>query len=160
MEGKTTINKCREWYWVVKIAMTKNIFFNKFIYLGCIESLLLHADFLWLRWAGATLCCGAQASHCGGFSCCRAWALGTRTSVAVACWLSSCGLQALECSLSSCGTWAYLLRSMWDLPGPGLKPVSPALASRFLTTVPSGKPWLKTFWRRRKGRLILVNSKN
>ena len=29
---------------------------------------------------------------------------------------------------------------MWDLPGPGLEPVSPALAGRFLTTVPPGKP--------------------
>ena len=28
---------------------------------------------------------------------------------------------------------------MWDLPGPGLKPVSPALAGEFLTTVPPGK---------------------
>ena len=29
---------------------------------------------------------------------------------------------------------------MWDLPGPGLQPVSPALAGGFLTTVPRGKP--------------------
>ena len=29
---------------------------------------------------------------------------------------------------------------MWDLPGPGLEPMSPALAGRFLTTVPPGKP--------------------
>ena len=29
---------------------------------------------------------------------------------------------------------------MWDLPGPGLKPVSPALAGGFLTTAPAGKP--------------------
>ncbi|KAJ8782454.1 hypothetical protein J1605_010162 [Eschrichtius robustus] len=28
---------------------------------------------------------------------------------------------------------------MWDLPGPGLEPVSPALAGGFLTTVPLGK---------------------
>ena len=40
---------------------------------------------------------------------------------------------------SSCGTRAWLLRGMWDLPGPGLKPVSPALAGGFLTTVPPGK---------------------
>ena len=40
---------------------------------------------------------------------------------------------------SSCGTWASLLRGMWDLPGPGIKPVSPALAGRFLTIVPPGK---------------------
>ena len=32
---------------------------------------------------GATLHCGARASHCGGFSCCGAWALGTRASVVV-----------------------------------------------------------------------------
>ena len=29
---------------------------------------------------------------------------------------------------------------MWDLPGPGLEPMSPALAGGFLTTVPPGKP--------------------
>ena len=28
---------------------------------------------------------------------------------------------------------------MWDLPRPGLEPVSPALAGGFLTTVPAGK---------------------
>ncbi|KAJ8782227.1 hypothetical protein J1605_010206 [Eschrichtius robustus] len=29
---------------------------------------------------------------------------------------------------------------MWDLPGPGLEPVSPALAGRLSTTAPPGKP--------------------
>ena len=42
--------------------------------------------------------------------------------------------------LSSCGSRAQLLRGMWDLPRPGLKPVSPALAGRFSTTAPPGKP--------------------
>ena len=28
--------------------------------------------------------CSVQASYCGGFSCCRAWALGTQASVVVA----------------------------------------------------------------------------
>ena len=42
--------------------------------------------------------------------------------------------------LSSCGSRAQLLRGMWDLPRPGLKPVSSALAGRFLTTAPPGKP--------------------
>ena len=32
------------------------------------------------------------------------------------------------------------MRGKWDLPGPGLKPVSPALAGGFLTTVRPGKP--------------------
>ena len=29
---------------------------------------------------------------------------------------------------------------MWDLPGPGLEPVSPAMAGGFSTTAPPGKP--------------------
>ena len=42
--------------------------------------------------------------------------------------------------LSSCGSRAQLLRGMWDLARPGLEPVSPALAGRFSTTAPPGKP--------------------
>ena len=42
--------------------------------------------------------------------------------------------------LSSCGSRAWSLRGMWDLPGPGLEPMSPALAGRFSTTAPPGKP--------------------
>ena len=42
--------------------------------------------------------------------------------------------------LSSCGSRAQLLRGMWNLPRPGLKPVCPALAGRFSTTAPPGKP--------------------
>ena len=44
--------------------------------------------------------------------------------------------------LSSCGSRAQLLCSMWDLPAPGLEPMSPALAGGFLTTAPPGKPGL------------------
>ena len=47
--------------------------------------------------------------------------------------------------LSGCGSRAQLLRSMWDLPRPGLEPVSPALAGRFSTTAPPGKPPSITF---------------
>ena len=42
--------------------------------------------------------------------------------------------------LSNRGSRAQLLRGMWDLPRPGLEPVSPALAGRFSTTAPPGKP--------------------
>ena len=42
--------------------------------------------------------------------------------------------------LSSYGSRAQLLRGTWDLPRPGLEPVSPALAGRFSTTAPPGKP--------------------
>ena len=42
--------------------------------------------------------------------------------------------------LSSCGSWAQLLCGMWDLPRPGLEPMSPALAGGFSTTAPPGEP--------------------
>ena len=42
--------------------------------------------------------------------------------------------------LSSCGSRAQLFCGMWDLPRPGLEPVSPALAGGFSTTAPPGKP--------------------
>ena len=54
--------------------------------------------------------------------------------------LSSCGSWALELRLSSCGVRAQLFCVMWDLPGPGIELVSPALASGFSTTAPLGKP--------------------
>ena len=44
--------------------------------------------------------------------------------------------------LSGCGSRAQLLHGMWDLPRPGLEPASPALAGRFSTTAPPGKPGL------------------
>ena len=42
--------------------------------------------------------------------------------------------------LSNCGSRAQLLHGMWDLPRPGLEPVSPALAGRLSTTAPPRKP--------------------
>ena len=42
--------------------------------------------------------------------------------------------------LSNCGPQAQSLRGMWDPPRPGPEPVSPALAGRFSTTAPPGKP--------------------
>ena len=47
--------------------------------------------FICLFLAALGLHCGARASHCGGFSCCGARALGARASVVVARRLSSCG---------------------------------------------------------------------
>ena len=48
--------------------------------------------------------------------------------------------------LSNCGSWARPLRGMWDLPGPGLEPMSPALAGGFLTTAPPGNPKTSVLW--------------
>ena len=55
---------------------------------------------------GATLRCGAWASHCGGFSCCGARALGVWTSVVAAHGLYSASsvvvAHGLSCSMA-CG---------------------------------------------------------
>ena len=51
---------------------------------------------------------------------------------------SSC--LAVEHRVNNCGVPAQLLHGMLDLPGPGIKPVSSAMAGRFFTTEPPGKP--------------------
>ena len=50
------------------------------------------------------------------------------------------GSRTLERRLNSSGARAQLLPGMWDLPGPGIEPTSPSLASGFITTETSGKP--------------------
>ena len=97
----------------------KILFIYLFIY-GCVGPSFLCEGSPQLRQAGATLHRGARASHYRGLSC--------------------CGAQAQTRRLSSCGARAQLLRGMWDLPRPGLEPMSPALAGRLSTTVPPGKP--------------------
>ena len=47
--------------------------------------------------------------------------------------------------LSNCGSQAQLLHGMWDPPRPGLEPACPALAGRFSTTAPPGKPASSSF---------------
>ena len=102
--------------------------------------------YFWLCWifiAACGLCLvvasgGYSLLRCTGFS--LQWLLLLRSTGSRSMGFSSCGSQALEQRLSSCGARALLLRSMWDLPGPGLEPVSPALAGGFLTTAPPGKP--------------------
>ena len=59
-------------------------------------------------------------------------------------WLGSIGaggggFSSCSCGLRSGGALAYLLCSKWNLPGPGIESVSPALADEFLSTVPPGK---------------------
>ena len=58
---------------------------------------------------------------------------------------SSCVSRALGHRLGSCGAWAQLFHGMWDLPRSGIEPMSPALAGRFFTTEPPGKPLSTAF---------------
>ena len=66
-------------------------------------------------------------SRCTGFRSCNTWT-------------QQLWSQALEHRFNSCGSWAQLLLVMWDLPGSGIEPRSPALASRFFTSEPTWKP--------------------
>ena len=85
--------------------------------------------------------CGGLACPCGGFSCCRVWALGCAG-------FRSCDYQTLGHRLSSCASWASLLHSMCSFPGSGIQPLSPTLATGFSTTELPGKPLqlLKFYW--------------
>ena len=74
------------------------------------------------KW-GLLSSCSARASHGGTFSCCEAWALQ-------------------HAGLSRCDTWALLPRSTWELPGPGVEPLSLALSSGLCTTGPPRKSHL------------------
>ena len=68
--------------------------------------------------------CGAQASPRGGFSCCVHGPWESQAAVVLACGLSGGSLRALEGKLSGWAAQAYLLPDMWDLPGPGIEPMS------------------------------------
>ena len=61
-------------------------FLKKCTYLlwGYAGSWLLRAGFLYFQRVEATPCCSVWPSHCAGFSCCAAQALGVQASVAVA----------------------------------------------------------------------------
>ena len=102
--------------------------------------------YFWLSWVfvaacGLSLVVASRdysLLQCMGFS--SRWLLLLWNTGSRRVGFSGCGSRALECRLSSCGARTQLLCGMWDLPRPGLEPVTPALAGGFLTTVPPGKP--------------------
>ena len=63
---------------------------------------------------------------------------GTRASHR--CGLSRCGAQAPDAQAQRPWLTGLAARRMWDPPGPGLEPVSPASAGGLSTTAPPGKP--------------------
>ena len=68
--------------------------------------------------------------------------------------LNGCGSRILERRLNSCGAQAYLFHGMWDSPGLGIEPMSPALAGSFFTTEPPGKP--PSVFRLKNVRLLIL----
>ena len=98
---------------------------------------LLFVLVCWLLMAVASLGTGSKSM---GFGSCSRWVQSCSR------WAQSCSRWAqlhmwpLGCvGFRSCGAWAWLLCGMWDLPRPGIKPVSPTLAGGFLSTVPPEK---------------------
>ena len=63
-------------------------------------------------------------------------------------------LRLSSASSSSCGSWAYLLQGMWHLPGPGIEPMSPALAGGFFTSESIGKPYSGNFYTTETGKIL------
>ena len=83
--------------------------------------------FLELQRAGLLSSCGTPVRP-------LLWSPGARVR-----WLHSCDPRAPEHRLNSRGAQVYLLSGRWDLPGPGIEPMSPDLAGKFFTTEPLGK---------------------
>ena len=54
-------------------------------------------------------------------------------------WFSFRSTGSRRTGFSRCGSQAELLHGSWNLPGPRIEPVSPALVGRFLSTAPPGK---------------------
>ena len=112
-------------------SLFKNVVKNYLFIFSCVRSSLLRGGCSLVVGCGlaitvASLLC-STSSECEGFC-------------------TGC-FQTLE--LTSCGTRAQLLRSMWNLPGPEMEPVSPASAGGFFTTEPPGKsavPVLNAFY--------------
>ena len=122
------------WHFISLIAC----FLFLIYYFDCAGSSLQGTSFLFSSCSeqGLLSSCGKQASHWGGLS---------------------CGAQALRCmGFSRCYIWALVAPRLWstgfvalwqwDLPGSGIKPVSPALAGRFFTTESPGKPHFAYFY--------------
>ena len=81
----------------------------------------------------------AQASHCGGFSCCRARARGLAGFSSCSLRGQCCSSWALGHSPRSSGPPTQLLQGVWDSPTPGSESLSLAPAGEFFTTEPPGK---------------------
>ena len=115
----------------------KNYYFKIILFIyslfifGCAGSSLLRGLFSSCSEWGLLSSCSVWASHCVGFSCCGARALGYR--------LNSCGLVALQ----------------HMEPRSGTEPMSLALAGRFFNTGHQGSPYLKNYYR-----TIAMNFKN
>ena len=112
-----------------ELGIVSLIFF--FLTLGLFIYLFIH---LWLCWV--FISCARAFSSCGKWG---PLFIAVRGPLIIAASLVAEHRLQMH-RLSNCGSRAQLLRGMWDLPRPGLEPVSPASAGRLSTTAPPEKP--------------------
>ena len=114
-------------------------FLKIFIYLfcGCAGSSLLCRFFcnsgkwgLLSHFGAQTSCSGFAVVECGLQSICASVVMKTQQSLDF----------QTQFRLNTCGAWPQLPCSVWDVPGSGMEPMSPALPGGFFTTEPPGKP--------------------
>ena len=105
-----------------------------YLFIGCVGSSLLHVG------PSPAAASGGHSSPWRGLPTAMASPSADTGSAVRRVGLSSCGWRAPERRPSSCGTRAQPLHGMRDPPGPGPKPMFRALAGRFPTTAPPGKP--------------------
>ena len=114
---------------------------------GAVSSLSLHPQMRTWRLLGEEfffflvvlgVCCYKWAfSRCGKWGLLSRCVVGASNFSGFSCWWT----KALKrVGFSSCRTQAYLLHGICNLPGPGIKPMSSALAGGLLSTV----PWTKS----------------
>ena len=135
------IRRPRQPHVIVKWHTARSIYLKSLFIFGCTGSYCARAfSSNCSGWAfsrcdkqGLLFSCGVWASHCGGFSCC-----GVRFQVR---------------GLRSCGARAQLPHSMWNVPRPGVEPVSSALAGRFLNSWTTREVQILTFWKK-----VLIHS--
>ena len=115
--------------------------------LDCFISLLqcqfLKNYFSWLHWVFVTFRGLSLVVASRGYSSLRCAGVSLWWLLTVEHRLQAHGLQQLQLAgsraQSGCGVPAWLLACMWNLPRPGIEPMSPELAGWFLSTAPADK---------------------
>ena len=121
------------YFWESVYSDPLPIFYN-FIYL-CLAVLGLHCSTSFSQAAVSRATLQLQWSY---FS--LRWLVLLQSTGSRCMGFCSYGSWALEPRLNLCGAQPSLLHGMWVLPGPGIEPMSPALACRFFTTESPRKP--------------------
>ena len=109
------------------------------VYLSIIYLSIYLSIYLWLCWVFVSVRGFSLVAASGGHSSSQCVGLSLSQPL-----VAEHRLQTRR--LSNCGPRAQPLHGMWDLPRPGLEPVSPALAGRLSTTAPPGKPCFTFFF--------------